>query len=531
MTPAAKLPIDTSATAQAMAEAVFGNGIEILSATYSGAELASGIYSNGDTIAPDLTPSDMGVILSTGQATDVTQANGDPNREAGTSTDFDNPGRQDLNQIAGATTFDAASLEATFIPAGSILTMQIVFSSEEYLEFVNSGFNDAVGVFVNGEKAELTVGDGDITINNINTGSNENLFLNNPADTDPYNTEMDGLTVTMTLKAPVVAGQENTIIIAIADGGDGVYDSNLLIAGDSIQSVLLAADDEVTLKGFTPVELDVLGNDQSVTNLSLTITEINGIPVVPGDEIVLPTGQIVTLTLDGTLSFVGDAELSTDVLSYQVTDSAGNNDVAFVTLNTTPCFVAGTLIKTIDGEIPVEDLEPGARVLTCDNGYQELRWIGQNTVPGEGKNAPIDFKAGALGNHDAISLSPNHRVMLKSVQAQLYFGTSEVLVKAKDLVNDTKIRQRSSSVDPVTYVHLLFDRHEVIWGNGLASESYHPGRETIDSFDPETRAEVLALMPNLDALCGFGYGPTARTVLKSREVPLICDGAALQLAS
>jgi len=530
MVTAAKLPIDTSASAQAMAEAMFGSGIEIMSASYTGAGLASGIYTNGDAIAPDLTPSDTGVILSTGKASDVTQASGDPNRAAGTSTNFQNPGRADLNEIAGATTYDAATFEATFVPAGSILTMQIVFSSEEYLEYVNSGFNDAVGIFVNGEQAELTVGDGDITINNINSSSNENLFLNNPANTDPYNTEMDGLTVTMTLKAPVLAGQENTIIIAIADGGDGVYDSNLLIAGDSIQSVLLAEDDAVTLKGFTPIELDVLANDQSITNLSLTITEINGISVQPGDEIELSTGQIVTLTSNGTLSIVGDAELSTDAFSYQVTDSEGNNDVAFVTLNTTPCFVAGTLIKTMDGEIPVEDLQPGARVLTFDNGYQELRWVGQTVVRAEGKHAPIDFQAGALGNHDALSLSPNHRVMLKSAQAQLYFGASEVLVKAKYLVNDTKIRQRPSSMETVTYVHLLFDQHEIVWGNGLASESYHPGRETIDSFDPETRAEVLELMPNLDALCGFGYGPTARTVLKSREVPLVLADTAMPLA-
>jgi hypothetical protein len=217
-------------------------------------------------------------------------------------------------------------------------------------------------------------------------------------------------------------------------------------------------------------------------------------------------------------------------LSYQVTDSDGNSDVAFVTLNTTPCFVAGTLIKTIDGEIPVEDLQPGARVLTFDHGYQELRWSGQTVVRAEGKHAPIDFQADALGNHEALSLSPNHRVMVKSAQAQLYFGTSEVLVKAKDLVNHIQIRQRPSSMETVTYVHLLFDQHEIVWGNGLASESYHPGRETIDSFDPETRAEVLELMPNLDSLCGFGYGPTARTVLKSREVPLVLADTAIPLA-
>ena len=95
--------------------------------------------------------------------------------------------------------------------------MQISFSSEEYLEYVGTGFNDAVGVWVNGVKATLTVGTGDISINNINPGSNGNLYVDNA--NDGFNTEMDGFTVTLTLKAPVNAGQVNTIKIGIADGG------------------------------------------------------------------------------------------------------------------------------------------------------------------------------------------------------------------------------------------------------------------------------------------------------------------------
>ena len=51
--------------------------------------------------------------------------------------------------------------------------MQVVFSSEEYLEYVNSGFNDSVGIWVKGVQAELTVGDGSISIDNINTTSNQ----------------------------------------------------------------------------------------------------------------------------------------------------------------------------------------------------------------------------------------------------------------------------------------------------------------------------------------------------------------------
>jgi hypothetical protein len=96
------------------------------------------------------------------------------------------------------------------------------------------------------------------------------------------------------------------------------------------------------------------------------------------------------------------------------------------------------------------------------------------------------------------------------------FGQSEVLVKAGHLVNDNTIRRRPDG-RVVTYVHLLFDRHEIIRGNGLDSESYHPGSSTIDAFDPATRAEILDLFPDLPATGAPEFGPTARIALKAHE--------------
>ena len=121
-------------------------------------------------------------------------------------------------------------------------------------------FNDAIGVWVNGEKAELTIGNGDVSIDNFNTGSNEDLYVNNPQGDNLYNTEMDGFTVTLTLKAPVNPDEVNTIMIGIADAGDAAYDSNLLIAGDSIQTSLVAQDDEVSVQEGSATTLDVLDN-------------------------------------------------------------------------------------------------------------------------------------------------------------------------------------------------------------------------------------------------------------------------------
>jgi hypothetical protein len=513
--PAQKLTIDTGATAMDMAEAVFGQGITVQSASFSGSADASGVYSGGDAAAPGITPSDTGVILSTGTASDVTNDSGDVNASAGTSTDHGLGGDSGLTGIAGQSTFDAALFEAEFVPDGSVLTMQVTFSSEEYLEYVNSGFNDAVGVWVNGVQADLTVGDGDITINNINDQSNANLYLDNAQSVDAYNTEMDGLTVTLTLKAPVTPGAVNAIKIGIADGGDGAFDSNLMIAGDSVQTALVAGDDDITLYGAQESEIDLLANDSSTEPGTLTITMINGQPVGVGDSVTLATGEVITLTETGMVMAAADGGADSNVFSYEVTDSAGNTDVAFVNLTTVPCFVAGTLVDTECGPRPVELLQPGMRVMTRDHGPQTVRWVGVALRRAEGRDAPVRVAPGALGATRTLCVSPNHRLLIRHPLAEAWFGTPEVLVAAKFLAGLPGFA-RWPNGHALRYVHILFDRHEVIETAGLWSESYHPGPETLPAHPPQ-RTEILRLFPQMADAGPAGYGPTARPVLRARE--------------
>lgn len=526
MPTASELPIDTSANAMQMADAIFGSGVQVMGASYSGHAESGGIYSDGDAVSPNGTPSDTGVILSTGYASDFTNTDGDVNRDSGTTGQMGTAGDSDLSAIAGGETYDAAVFEASFIPDGDTLTMQIVFSSEEYLEYVDSGYNDAIGIWVNGEKATLSIGDGDITVDNINDEDNANLYLDNPADGETVNSEMDGLTITLTVKAPVIPGEVNTIKIGIADTGDDQYDSNLLIAGDSIQCALVVQDDEYEIGANATKTVDVLANDAAPDGTTMTITKINGQEVSAGDSVTLNTGEVVTLNPDGTLSIQTDGDLGSEAFTYEVEDSDGNTDTGFVKVTTTtaPCFVAGTEIVTQSGLKKVEALMPGDMVLTRDNGFQPLLWIGTTARQATGSDAPIRLAKNALGNHEAVEFSPNHRILIKSSQAAMLFGESEVLVKAKDLVNGDTITVREDH-GPVTYVHILFDRHEIVRANGLDSESYHPGQETLDSFDLETRDEILRLMPNSDALMGYGFGPSARVSLRKYEAEALMAAA------
>ena len=301
--PAAELTYNTNATAVQMANEIFGNGATVVGATYSGSGYSSAIYSNGDSLAPGATPSDTGVILSTGRVRDFTNSSGQENQSTNTST---NSGGQNnnaaFNAAAGTNTYDASILTVDFIPTTDVFSIQFTYSSEEYPEYVNSIYNDLVGVWVNGNFVDLAVGSGQSNIGNINGGNNQNLFVDNANDT--YNTEMDGFTVTLTLTLHVTPNVVNTIRIGIADVGDSNYDSNLLIAGDSIQNDVLLSDDEYdVVQNGTPT-LDILSNDVDSSGGTLTITHINNVAVVAGDTVTLSTGQQVTLNADGTFSLV-----------------------------------------------------------------------------------------------------------------------------------------------------------------------------------------------------------------------------------
>ncbi|MCR9145932.1 MAG: Hint domain-containing protein [Rhodobacteraceae bacterium] len=517
-----EIPIDRNASATQMAQTIFGDGVTIVDASYTGDRDSSGIYTSGDTISPGVTPSDTGVMFSTGDLRGFTNStpwwSTNSNQSSSTSTSSDGPDNQaDFNAGAGTNTFDASFLDVDFIPTGDVMTMQFVFASEEFPEFATGAYQDFVGVWINGTQVELGVGDGDIDPNNLNAGSNANLFVDNT--NDQFNTEMDGFTVTMTLTIPVVSGDLNSIRIGIADVTDSQYDSTLLVAADSVQTTLVANDDSSKLFPTGSKTLDVLANDANSTGGSLTITAINGQAVSAGSTVTLNTGQQVTLNADGTITVVGDGDEETVNFTYEATSGTGVSDTGFVTLDSIPCFTRGTHIETDVGPVAVEHLQPGMRIRTRDDDIQPLRWIGSRRVTGEGKFAPIRIRAGTFGDHGDLCLSPLHRVLIDDPLAELFFGEAEVLVAARDLVDGRRIRHEPC--ETVEYFHLLFDTHQIVFSEGLATESFLPGPQINNSFEAGIVAEICALFPEIDPRTGHGYSPAARTMLKRHEARLL----------
>ena len=517
MVAASELNYNLAASADQMAEEIFGTGVTVVSASYSGDSRSSAIYSGGDTIAPGATPGDTGVILSTGRADDYTNTSGEANQRANQSTNTSGENdNADFNAAAGARTYDASYLDVSFIPDGEVMTMQFIFSSEEFPEYQDSIYQDSVSVWINGEQVQLEVGSDTANPDTVSSTNNQNLYLDNTGDA--YNTEMDGLTLTMTLTMVVNPDEVNTLRIGIADVGDNKYDSNLLIAGDSIQTDLVAQTDLAHVQADGSKTIDVLANDTNVSGSTLTITHLNGVAVTAGSLVTLSTGQTVELNGDGTLTLVGDGDVEDFTFTYTVSNGT-NSDTGVVNATSIPCFVAGTLIRTPRGEVTVESLMPGDLVMTRDDGPQPVRWTGSRRVAGTGDLAPVRIAAGSFGAHRTLSVSPQHRVLVRGAAAELLFGEPEVLVAARDLINDRTVRP--SPCREVEYVHLMFDRHQVIYSEDLPSESFLPGPETPNLFERRVLDEICALFPELDPETGTGYGPAARRALSGSEGRLL----------
>lgn len=183
------------------------------------------------------------------------------------------------------------------------------------------------------------------------------------------------------------------------------------------------------------------------------------------------------------------------------------------------CFCAGTLIETEAGPRPIETLQAGDRVRTLDHGMQELRWIGRRTLSPEALRVtpnlrPIRIARDALGRGQPaqdLSVSPQHRILIRSTIAERMNGAREVLIAAKHLVGLPGIAM-VPEVAPVTYLHMLFDGHEVIFANGAAAESLYTGAQALRSLGRAARDEIFALFPEL---ARPGHQPTAARPLPS----------------
>ncbi len=166
----------------------------------------------------------------------------------------------------------------------------------------------------------------------------------------------------------------------------------------------------------------------------------------------------------------GGSYVNTAAVKNVVETAATHSGAGLVTFTyiSSVCFCAGTRIRTVQGEIAVEDLVIGVQLLTHDGQKRALRWIGRRNYAGPFLQAntklwPILIRAGALAEGVPVRdlrVSGTHAMYLEGM-----------LVPAECLINGATIL-REEPGDQVSYFHLELDCHDVILAEGAPAESY-----------------------------------------------------------
>lgn len=188
------------------------------------------------------------------------------------------------------------------------------------------------------------------------------------------------------------------------------------------------------------------------------------------------------------------------------------------------CFTTGTLIETETGPEPVEALTVGDKVLTKDHGLQPIRWIETSPIPPERLRRdpdlrPVRILRGSLGpdipSRDLL-VSQQHRVLIQGPKVELLFGTAEVLVAAKHLCSWPGIFVDTSD-QPVEYLHILLDQHEILTAEGALAESLFLGDEALHSLSSDGLQELTSIFPDRTPDRTPSFGRAARLILREHE--------------
>lgn len=309
----AQINVNTSASLTQMISNIVGPGNTVSNVTMNCPTGSYGTFTNGNSTNIGI---NAGALLTTGSAAAVNGTGG-----SFASVDYFASGDPLLTGIAGATTYDACRIEFDIVPQCNSLQMQYVFGSEEYPEWVNQGYNDAFGFFITGPNPSSGMYNNynialvpsttlPVTIDNINSFTYSQYYIDNQAGSS---IAYDGFTTPLIASVSVVPCSTYHMIIVIADGGDGIYDSGVFL----------------TYQGLScpSYQVQVAGN----TN------------ICPGDQTTLTASNMTTYSWapsTGLNTTTGATVIASPTVTttYTVTGTTGtcNTDTTTITVNVTP---------------------------------------------------------------------------------------------------------------------------------------------------------------------------------------------------
>lgn len=384
----AQIIIDTTQTPDQLVQNVLlGNGVSVSNITFNGISnspvdvMVAGFDATNANLGID-----HGLLLCTGDANMVEG----PNNEGGATLPIGGlglGGDADLDQALGGgfTTNDAAVLEFDFIPNGDSLTFRYIFGSEEYLEWVNSSYNDVFGFFISGPgingpysgnamNIALVPGTAQpVSIDNVNDVSNSAYYVDNgdgftaPQNTDSAYVQFDGITTVLEAYAEVQCGLTYHIKLAVADAGDHVLDSGVFLEAESFSSnanvvasltTSVGLNDSTLYEGCGVAELvfQRFGDLSLADTVDLVVggTSTGGVdynPPLPNGLIFQPGDSVISFSLNAPLDADGIETLDISILNTAAcSGSVLQSDFTFYIDQANPMYITVADTAILCGE-------------------------------------------------------------------------------------------------------------------------------------------------------------------------------------
>lgn len=461
-----------------------GSGSDTVSGFAVPADNGDGTFTAGDLL-------DVTALTSDSGTTPITTRNVTVGEDADGNAVLTFPGGESLTLegVAPTSISSPSALESLGIPEAP----DGYFTGTSGDDVINVGDLDADGDLIDGGDAALPGSNGDD--DHVQALDGNDLVFSG-AGNDIVEGGIGNDTVYASIGDDTIYGGEGDDKLVGEDGNDVIYSGTGAdeMDGGADQDTFFEVNDGDTIFGGET------GDDFDTINL--TGSGDHRVTYSPSDA---ESGTIEFLDTDG-----------------NVTGSAHFEGIERII----PCFTPGTLIATEVGTRNVSELSIGDRIYTRDHGLQEIRWIGTRHLSKTELDEtpflqPVIIRAGALGNalpDRDMMVSPNHRLLVTDAKAELLFGEAEILVAAKHLIGTTGIEK--AKIENVTYVHFMFERHEIVMSDGLWSESFQPGLQALAGLDDPQRDEIFTLFPELK-LDPSSVFTTARPVARKREAQIL----------
>lgn len=306
-------------------------------------------------------------------------------------------------------------------------------------------------------------------------------------------TSFDDILIGGTGNDTITGGLGNdTFVYNVGDGADTITDFNAGNTGSIF-------DDDI--------------NNNDYINLSGYYDKLSELQADQADD------GILNQSNDG----IGGVDYSdnTSFGTGSLTFAGASSDGTFFTADNTGvvCFTSGTAIRTPNGDVRIDDLRVGDLVCTMDNGPQPVRWIGRREVgpqelAADEKLRPVLIPRGMFGANRDFLVSRQHALLIDT----------DRFARAIHLTGKRGLPARIAyGKKLVTYLHLMFDEHQIVFAENVSAESFYPGPNAVNMLDLKTLDDLLQVFPELsDAGCPEDivriYGPTARRIVEHDEI-------------